>query len=163
MTVWLEISNPHRRMEVFVPELVDPVLLGQADPTGLQVTTRIEARHPDEESRPDGYWAAYIVKGRRQHPRPRQHHRQWSRCLVDRRQPLGGCSLGELRALRPTFPTAGVLVPLRWPDPLSSEQADFVAGDRCQVPPLRTHLLGPSMGRLPCCAVMPQIWLSPVM
>ena len=65
MTGWLEISNPHRRMEVFVPELrVDPVLLGQADPTGLQVTTRIEARHPDEESRPDGYWAAYIVKGR---------------------------------------------------------------------------------------------------
>ena len=37
----------------------------------------------------------------------------------------------------------GVLVPLRRPDPLSSEQADFVAGDRCQVLPLRTHLLGP--------------------
>ena len=66
VTGWLEISNPHRRMEVFVPELrVDPVLLGQADPSALEVTTRIEAHHPDEESRADGYWAAYIVKGHR--------------------------------------------------------------------------------------------------
>ena len=62
---WLEISNPHRRMEVFVPELrIDPVLLGKADLSGLQVTTRIDAQHPDEESRADGYWPAYIVKGR---------------------------------------------------------------------------------------------------
>ena len=143
-TGWLEISNPHRRMEVFVPELrVDPVLLGQADPTGLQVTTRIEARHPDEESRPDGYWAAYIVKGRCS-TRARvsitvSGPDAWS--IVDslwvdvhwvNYGPFGRLSRRQ-----------GVLVPLRRPDPLSSEQADFVAGDRCQVLPLRTHLLGP--------------------
>ena len=144
VTGWLEISNPHRRMEVFVPELrVDPVLLGQADPTGLQVTTRIEARHPDEESRPDGYWAAYIVKGRCS-TRARvsitvSGPDAWS--IVDslwvdvhwvNYGPFGRLSRRQ-----------GVLVPLRRPDPLSSEQADFVAGDRCQVLPLRTHLLGP--------------------
>ena len=144
VTGWLEISNPHRRMEVFVPELrVDPVLLGQADPTGLQVTTRIEARHPDEESRPDGYWAAYIVKGRCS-TRARvsitvSGPDAWS--IVDslwvdvhwvNYGPFGRLSRQQ-----------GVLVPLRRPDPLSSEQADFVAGDRCQVLPLRTHLLGP--------------------
>ena len=62
----LEISNPHPRMEIFVPELrVEPVLLGQSDPSALQVTTRITADHPDEETREDGYWAAYIVKGRK--------------------------------------------------------------------------------------------------
>ena len=144
VTGWLEISNPHRRMEVFVPELrVDPVLLGQADPTGLQVTTRIEARHPDEESRPDGYWAAYIVKGRcRTRARVSitvSGPDAWS--IVDslwvdvhwvNYGPFGRLSRRQ-----------GVLVPLRRPDPLSSEQADFVAGDRCQVLPLRTHLLGP--------------------
>ena len=144
VTGWLEISNPNRRMEVFVPELrVDPVLLGQADPTGLQVTTRIEARHPDEESRPDGYWAAYIVKGRCS-TRARvsitvSGPDAWS--IVDslwvdvhwvNYGPFGRLSRRQ-----------GVLVPLRRPDPLSSEQADFVAGDRCQVLPLRTHLLGP--------------------
>ena len=144
VTGWLEISNPHRRMEVFVPELrVDPVLLGQADPTGLQVTTRIEAQHPDEESRPDGYWAAYIVKGRCS-TRARvsitvSGPDAWS--IVDslwvdvhwvNYGPFGRLSQRQ-----------GVLVPLRRPDPLSSEQADFVAGDRCQVLPLRTHLLGP--------------------
>ena len=144
VTGWLEISNPHRRMEVFVPELrVDPVLLGQADPTGLQVTTRIEAQHPDEESRPDGYWAAYIVKGRCS-TRARvsitvSGPDAWS--IVDslwvdvhwvNYGPFGRLSRRQ-----------GVLVPLRRPDPLSSEQADFVAGDRCQVLPLRTHLLGP--------------------
>ncbi|MED5321544.1 MAG: F420-0:Gamma-glutamyl ligase, partial [Cyanobacteriota bacterium] len=62
----LEISNPHPRMEIFVPELrVEPVLLGSSDPTGLEVKTRIIADHPDEETRADGYWAAYIVKGRK--------------------------------------------------------------------------------------------------
>ena len=62
----LEISNPHPRMEVFVPELrVDPVLLGKSDPSALEISTRIEADHPDEETREDGYWAAYIVKGRK--------------------------------------------------------------------------------------------------
>jgi hypothetical protein len=60
----LEISNPHPRMEVFVPELrVEPTLLGRADLSSLTVTTRIQADHPDEEPRADGYWAAYIVKG----------------------------------------------------------------------------------------------------
>ena len=144
VTGWLEINNPHRRMEVFVPELrVDPVLLGQADPTGLQVTTRIEARHPDEESRPDGYWAAYIVKGRCSTSArvsiTVSGPDAWS--IVDslwvdvhwvNYGPFGRLSRRQ-----------GVLVPLRRPDPLSSEQADFVAGDRCQVLPLRTHLLGP--------------------
>ena len=144
VTGWLEISNPHRRMEVFVPELrVDPVLLGQADPTGLQVTTRIEARHPDEESRPESYRAAYIDKGRCS-TRARvsitvSGPDAWS--IVDslwvdvhwvNYGPFGRLSRRQ-----------GVLVPLRRPDPLSSEQADFVAGDRCQVLPLRTHLLGP--------------------
>ena len=67
----LEISNPHPRMEIFVPELrVEPVLLGSSDPAGLEVKTRIIADHPDEETRADGYWAAYIVKGRKNHACP---------------------------------------------------------------------------------------------
>ena len=58
--------NPHPRMEIFVPELtVTPVLLGSTDLSELNVTTRVISDHPDEPSRRDGYWVAYIVKGRR--------------------------------------------------------------------------------------------------
>mgnify|MGYP001166898797 FL=1 len=144
VTGLLEISNPHRRMEVFVPELrVDPVLLGQADPSGLQVITRIEAQHPDEESRADGYWAAYIVKGRRSTS---------ARVSITISGPAAQTVIDSLwvdvhwtnygpfgRLTR----RQGVLVPLCRPDPVSAADASFHSGERCQVLPLRTHLLGP--------------------
>ena len=61
----ITLSNPHQRMEVMVPEIeLRPTLLGRGDLAGVTVSSRIEALHPDEESRPDGYWAAYLVKGR---------------------------------------------------------------------------------------------------
>ena len=60
----LEISNPHGRMEVFVPELtVVPTLLGKGDLSDVAISSRIDPLHPDETSRADGYWFAYIVKG----------------------------------------------------------------------------------------------------
>ena len=144
VTGWLEISNPHRRMEVFIPELrVDPVLLGQADPSALEVTTRIEAHHPDEESRADGYWAAYIVKGHRS-TRARvsitiSGPDAWS--VVDSLWvDVHWVNYGPFGRLARR---QGVLVPLRQPEPLQAAAAAFVGGDRCQVLPLRTHLLGP--------------------
>ena len=140
----LDISNPHPRMEIFVPELrVEPVLLGKSDPSGLQVSTRIEAAHPDEDSRADGYWAAYIVKG---------HKATEARVSIDisGHDPLGRVDslwvdvhwinygpFGRLQRRQ------GVLVPLRKPDPLTPEQVRFRAGEGCRVLPLRTHLLGP--------------------
>ena len=62
----ITIRNPHPRMEVMVPEIrVEPVLLGRSDLAELRTVTHITPLHPDEEARPDGYWAAYIVKGRK--------------------------------------------------------------------------------------------------
>ena len=143
----LEISNPHPRMEVFVPELrVDPVLLGKSDPSALEISTRIEANHPDEETREDGYWAAYIVKGRKT-TRARVKIRLRA---ADGRNPLDlvdslwvdvhWLNYGPFGRLPRR---QGVLVPLRRPQPLSSDSAEFLTGDGCQVLPLRTHLLGP--------------------
>ena len=143
----LEISNPHSRMEVFVPELrVDPVLLGKSDPSALEVSTRIEADHPDEETREDGYWAAYIVKGRKT-TRARVKIRLRA---ADGRNPLDlvdslwvdvhWLNYGPFGRLPRR---QGVLVPLRRPQPLSADAAEFLNGDGCRVLPLRTHLLGP--------------------
>ena len=144
VTGWLEISNPHRRMEVFVPELrVEPVLLGRADLSGLKVTTRIEAQHPDEESRADGYWPAYIVKGRAS-TRARVSitiSGPAAESIVDSLWVdvhwLNYGPFGRLPRRQ------GVLVPLHQPDPLTPAAASPIAGDCCQVLPLRTHLLGP--------------------
>jgi hypothetical protein len=140
----LEISNPHPRMEVFVPELrVEPTLLGKADLSGLTVTTRIQADHPDEETRADGYWAAYIVKGRKT---------TRARVTIEIR---GGAALELVDTLWVDVQwinygpfgrlsrRQGVPVPLRCPDPLPADQAPWQSGEGCSVLPLKTHLLGP--------------------
>ena len=142
----LEISNPHHRMEVFVPELrVDPVLLGKAAPSQLQVTTTIDADHPDEDSRADGYWAAYIVKGRKS---------TRAKVTITLRDPSGSNPLDRFDSLwadvhwinyGPFGRLArrqGLLVSLNRPQPLTAANAEFRVGDGCRVLPLRTHLLG---------------------
>jgi hypothetical protein len=131
-------------MEVFVPDLrVNPVLLGRGDPSVLKVTTRVEADHPDEETRPDGYWVAYIVKGRKT-------TRVKVRIDVAGVNPLDlvdslwvdthWSNYGPFGRLQRR---QGVLVPLRRPQPVQSAEASFIPGDGCSVLPLKTHLLGP--------------------
>lgn len=142
----IEIANPHGRMEVMVPELrVVPTLLGTARLDQLKVSTRIEALHPDEEARADGYWAAYIVKG---------HKRTRARLTVRIEAPPGL----DLKSLLDTLwvdvfwtnygpfgrleRRDGLLVPLRKPEPVAPEAAAWREGDGCRVLPVRTHLLG---------------------
>ncbi|MCP9848653.1 F420-0:Gamma-glutamyl ligase [Cyanobium sp. Morenito 9A2] len=142
----IEIANPHGRMEVMVPELrAVPTLLGTGRLEQLKVSTRIETLHPDEEARADGYWAAYIVKG---------HKRTRARLTVRIEAPPG-VNLGALldtlwvdlvwvnygpfgRLER----RDGLLVPLRKPEPVRPEAAQWREGDGCHVLPVRTHLLG---------------------
>ena len=140
------IHNPHQRMEVMVPEIeLRPTLLGRGDLAGVTVTSRIEALHPDEESRPDGYWAAYIVKGRKStsariqislNGAPGQSLDQlldtlWLEILWVNYGPFGRLHRRD-----------GVLVPLQMPAPLDAVDARWRDGDRCRVLPVGTHLLG---------------------
>ena len=142
----LEITNPHPRMEIFVPELtVTPVLLGSTDLSELNVTTRVISDHPDEPSRRDGYWVAYIVKGRRTtqarvtitiDAQPNEDPRTLVDTLWVDVDWINYGPFGRLPRRQ------GVLVPLRKPTPLTAEQATFRKGDRCAVLPVKTHLLG---------------------
>ena len=144
---WLDIHNPHQRMEVFVPEIsVEPVLLGQKDLSGLRPQTKLIAHHPDEETRQDGYWAAYIVKGRKT-------TRVKVEITIDSQDGVNVAHdvdtlwadvhwvnygpFGRLHRRQ------GVVVPLRRPAVLSAAEANFRDGDACAVLPIRTHLLGP--------------------
>ena len=147
MEGWLEISNPHGRMEVMVPELeVRPTLIGNADLRDIVTSTRITPHHPDEETRADGYWPAYIVKG---HKSTRVHvaitlsgtapapvservDTVWVDVHWVNYGPFGRVSRRQ-----------GVVVPLRRPAVTTAAQADFRSGDQCSVLPLKTHLLGP--------------------
>ena len=147
MEGWLEISNPHGRMEVMVPELeVQPTLIGNADLRDIVTSTRITPHHPDEETRADGYWPAYIVKG---HKSTRVHvaitlsgtapapvgervDTVWVDVHWVNYGPFGRLSRRQ-----------GVVVPLRRPAVTTAAQADFRSGDQCSVLPLKTHLLGP--------------------
>ena len=140
------IHNPHHRMEVMVPEIeLRPTLLGRGDLAGVTVSSRIEALHPDEESRPDGYWAAYIVKGRKSTSAriqislsgaPGQSLDQlldtlWLEILWVNYGPFGRLHRRD-----------GVLVPLQQPTPIAPQSARWRDGDRCRVLPVGTHLLG---------------------
>jgi hypothetical protein len=142
----ITLRNPHARMEVFVPEFeVRPVLLGRGSLEGITISQRIETLHADEPSRPDGYWPAYIIKGRRS-----------TQARI--RLSLKGTPDLDLRRLLDTLWVSmdwvnygpfgrlwrrdGVLIPLRKPVPLSPDAAPWRRGDRCAVLPIRTHLLG---------------------
>jgi hypothetical protein len=142
----VRIRNPHARMEVFVPEIqVEPVLLGSADVSAVRRRVWITARHPDEPARPDGYWAAYIVKGRKTTA-------AGLRVSLDGPPGLDVASLldtlwldiatihyGPFGRLKRRD---GILVPLRKPLPQAPETARWRSGEGCQVLPVKTHLLG---------------------
>ena len=150
----ITITNPHRRMEVFVPELtVQPTLLGRGSLAGVEISSRVIPRHPDEPARADGYWFAYIVKGRRSTAAEVQ-------LRISARAGLepGGQAGMELERLLDTLwlevhwihygpfgrlpRRDGFLVPLRRPGAASPASAQWRQGERCQVLPIRTHLLG---------------------
>lgn len=142
----IRIRNPHPRMEVFVPEIqVEPVLLGRADLSRLKRRVQITAQHPDEPARSDGYWAAYIVKGRKT---------TGARLRITLEAPAGL----EAAALLDTLwldirridygpfgrleRRDGILVPLQKPTPQEPAAALWRSGEACRVLPVKTHLLG---------------------
>jgi hypothetical protein len=142
----IAIRNPHPHMEVFVPEIrIEPVLLGRGDVTEVNHQVRITPLHPDEEARPDGYWAAYIVKGRKS-------------TGAHIRLNFQGPSGVDLESLLDTlwlqvhwvnygpfgrlWRRDAILLPLLKPEPLNAEAASWREGESCRVLPVRTHLLG---------------------
>ncbi|MCP9816044.1 F420-0:Gamma-glutamyl ligase [Synechococcus sp. GreenBA-s] len=142
----LTIANPHPRMEVFVPEIsLKPTLLGRGDLKAVRISSEIIANHPDEPARADGYWFAYIVKGRKS-TEAKVRLKITAPADVDLKGLLDTLwvevlwmNYGPFGRLRRRD---AVLVPLRRPAATTPGNAQWRAGDHCQVLPIRTHLLG---------------------
>ena len=144
---WIEITNSHARMEVMVPELqVNPVLIGNSNLNDVMVKTLITPHHPDEDTRADGYWPAYIVKGHKSTRIQVSVTLSGSpgAALADRVDTVwmdvNWVNYGPFGRLDRR---QGVVVPLRRPAVLQPTKAEFRSGENCKVLPLKTHLLGP--------------------
>ena len=142
----LTIANPHPRMEVFVPEIsLKPTLLGRGDLKAVRISSEIIANHPDEPARADGYWFAYIVKGRKS-TEAKVRLKITAPADVDLKGLLDTLWVEVLWMNYGPFGRLqrrdAVLVPLRRPAATTPGNAQWRAGDHCQVLPIRTHLLG---------------------
>ena len=140
----ITITNPHQRMEVFVPEIeLHPTLLGKGDLREVQISSRVVALHPDEETRPDNYWPAYIVKGRKSTRARLEISLKGAPVAIDQLDTLWievlWVNYGPFGRLHRRD---GVLVPLRQPTPIAAKAAMWREGERCQVLAVGTHLLG---------------------
>ncbi len=143
---WIEIYNPHSKMEVMIPELkVRPVLLGKGNLNQIKIDTIITPMHPDENSRDDNYWAAYIVKSKKRtlvkvnlniskDPKEKEIVAEniWIEVDWVNYGPFGRILLKE-----------GFIVPLKKTYPTLSENLDFKELNDCKVLALKTHILGP--------------------
>ncbi len=62
----VEITNLHKNMEVMIPAFnITPFLIGISKDQILSLKTEIKALHPDEVTRNDDYWSAYILKSKK--------------------------------------------------------------------------------------------------
>ena len=142
----IRIRNSHPRMEVMVPEItLLPTVLGRSDVSQVRHELRITPLHPDEEARPDGYWAAYIVKGCK------------TTAAHIRLNLIGPAGL-DLETVLDTLwmdihwvnygpfgrlqRRQGILLPLQKPEPGDPDTPGWREGEGCRVLPVRTHLLG---------------------
>lgn len=139
----LGLSNPHRGLEVMVPELTaEVVLLADSPVETIQTAVHVIPRHPEPEyaPRPDGYWFAYIVKATKQ-------------TSVELQVDLRGVNLADVNAawVKVHYVAYGPhgrfakthheFIPLKFP--AKGEVGAWQQAEGCQVLPIRTHLLTP--------------------
>ncbi|WAS04339.1 hypothetical protein LQF76_09875 [Gloeomargaritales cyanobacterium VI4D9] len=136
----LEWLNPSHRFEVMLPECtVDVQLLSQHDTAGITVKTELISHHPDAPARPDGYWAACIIKTRQ---------RVGLEVTLDMTgADLTGLQAAWVRCQYVTYGPAGwvpreqhVVLPLAFPDPTRT-LVSRRSPEGAEILLIRTHLL----------------------
>ncbi len=143
---FLEIVNPHPRMEVMIPELtINPILLGNKQTQKIKIISKVIPIHPDQKSRKDGYWSAYILKGLKKtkielnvvldHDGSDELKSSVETLWIDIHW-LNYGPFGRLKRLQ------GISVPIQKPASIKPSKAYFLRRESFQVLPLKTHILG---------------------
>lgn len=143
LTGELGLSNPHRGLEVMVPDLSAQVrLLSKDDISAIDTVIDVIPRHPEPECAPRGdrYWFAYIVKSNKQ-------------TAVELILDINGPNLTALKAAWVQInyivygphgrqaKTHHEIIPLSFPSESASSQ--WRGAENCDVLPIHTHLLTP--------------------
>ncbi len=144
--VWLEVRNPHPRMEVMIPEIrIKATLLGDNDFRNIRISTKITPEHPDEESRNDGYWAAYIVKS---------HKKTKVRVNIQLNESINASKINSIESMWLEVKWTnygpfgrlklrdGFLIPLKKCAKVQEPEKSFITNKDFIVMPIKTHLLG---------------------
>lgn len=142
----IKISNDHSLMEVMVPEFRANIkLLGKRDLNSLYKEIRITPCHPDEDSRDDGYWVAYIVKSLK------QTYVEIEITIKDKSQTsqinfldniwieIHWINYGPFGLIKRRD---GLLVPIKKVEKIKASDANFIKEKYYSILPIRTHLLG---------------------
>ncbi len=146
VTGWIEISNHHSKTEVMVPDFtIKPIMLGRREIKDIKIQTIIAADHPDEETRSDGYWAAYIVKSKKK-------TKVNVKLILENTEIGGKITAPECIWLNINWVNYGPfglinrrdghIIPIRIPGPLKISEAYFTKNEGCLCLPIKTHILG---------------------
>ncbi len=143
---WVEIYNPHPRMEVMVPEIqIKPRLLGKKNLDEVKVISSITSAHPDEPSREDSYWEAYIIKSKNYTKANISLDLTFSNSQ-EIKLPIDNVwididwvNYGPFGRVKRRD---GVIIPINRPKALAAEKAYFQQFKDWQLLPIKTHMLG---------------------
>nr|AUG32262.1 hypothetical protein PLO_263 [Paulinella longichromatophora] len=143
----LEVSNPHKYMEVMVPNLkLSPTLLGEDDLNSTRIYTKIINNGSTETPRKDSYWVNYIIKG---------HQRAQTEIEVTIKTESKHNLINFINSLwlevcwinygpfGYIYRREGVLIPLNRPILRPFNKLSWHTNQHFQILPIRTHLLGP--------------------
>ncbi|BBL85843.1 hypothetical protein PMYN1_Chma30 (chromatophore) [Paulinella micropora] len=140
----LEIANPHKYMEVMVPEFkISPTLLSNNKLDGIRVRSNVVLNEASKEThRKDSYWTNNIVKGHK----AAQVELEMTMTTINNYNisslwiEIYWVNYGPFGYL---CRREGVLLPLSHPPLTLSKQAYWHKDENFQTLPVRTHLLGP--------------------
>ncbi len=61
----LEITNPHKRMEVMIPQFkMFPLVLSEESTDNIKTKIKLKSNNPELKKRKDGYWQTFIIKNK---------------------------------------------------------------------------------------------------
>jgi hypothetical protein len=137
----MELTNRTKKLELMVPEIwAETKVLSKDSLAGVRWDSQITANHPDEETRPDGYWFAYIVKI--------GQSTQFTVTIDIYGPDLTGLECAWVKVNYITYGPGGrvprsrhIVIPLRFPN--AEETALWRPTEISDVLPIRTHLLTP--------------------